>query len=205
MAGRADAIIVGGGLRRPRGGTGTCRCRPRVVILEQEGENSLGGQGLLVALPPPPLGGLILRPTVPKQRRMKIRDSRSSRCRTGWVSASSTARRISGPRKVRGGLMWIRAARIAGLACTSWAIAGFRSLAGRTRRAVTPMATGNSVAAVHLAWGSRTGVVAPYERRVRAHVVRGDRAEVPPSREPHCPHQWRGIRRCRRGAGGIDG
>ena len=36
-------------------------------------------------------------------------------------------------------------------------------------------------------------MVAPFERRVRAHVGAGlIELKFPPSREPHCPHQWRG-------------
>jgi uncharacterized protein len=63
-----DAIIVGGGLAGLVAAAELADAGKRVVILEQEGENSLGGQAFWS------LGGLFFVDS-PEQRRMKIRDS----------------------------------------------------------------------------------------------------------------------------------
>ena len=65
----SDAIIVGGGLAGLVAAAELCDRGKRVVILEQEGENSLGGQAFWS------LGGLFFVDS-PEQRRMRIRDSR---------------------------------------------------------------------------------------------------------------------------------
>ena len=68
MAQDADAIIVGGGLAGLVAACELADAGERVLILDQEGENSLGGQAFWS------LGGLFLVDT-PEQRRMGIKDS----------------------------------------------------------------------------------------------------------------------------------
>src|SRR4051794_537794 len=65
----SDAIIVGSGLAGLVAAGELADLGKRVILLEQEGENSLGGQAFWS------LGGLFLVDS-PEQRRLGIRDSR---------------------------------------------------------------------------------------------------------------------------------
>ena len=64
----ADVIIVGGGLAGLVAACELAEAKRKVIVLDQEGEQSLGGQAFWS------LGGLFLVDT-PEQRRMRIRDS----------------------------------------------------------------------------------------------------------------------------------
>src|SRR5450432_4306863 len=68
MAEDADVIVVGGGLAGLVAATEIADAGKRVVVLDQEGEQSLGGQAFWS------LGGLFLVDS-PEQRRLRIRDS----------------------------------------------------------------------------------------------------------------------------------
>src|ERR1700742_3333731 len=68
MADDADVIVVGGGLAGLVAATEIADTGKRVIIVEQEGEQSLGGQAFWS------LGGLFLVDT-PEQRRLGIKDS----------------------------------------------------------------------------------------------------------------------------------
>ncbi|MEJ2747519.1 MAG: FAD-binding protein, partial [Anaerolineae bacterium] len=68
MTEKADVIIVGGGLAGLVAAAELGDAGKRVIIVEQEGENSLGGQAFWS------LGGLFLVDS-PEQRRMGIKDS----------------------------------------------------------------------------------------------------------------------------------
>ena len=92
----ADVIVVGAGLAGLVAATEVADAGKRVIIVDQESEQNLGGQAFWS------LGGLFLVDT-PEQRR--LRHSRLAtiwRCRTGWAPPVSTARRTigraSGPR-----------------------------------------------------------------------------------------------------------
>src|SRR5262245_46050442 len=69
MPEQADAIIIGGGLAGLVAAAELGDAGKRVIILEQESENSLGGQAFWS------LGGLFFVDS-PEQRRMGIKDSR---------------------------------------------------------------------------------------------------------------------------------
>src|SRR3978361_997139 len=69
MADDADVIVVGGGLAGLVAATEIADAGKRVVVIDQEGEQSLGGQAFWS------FGGLFLVDS-PEQRRMGIRDSR---------------------------------------------------------------------------------------------------------------------------------
>lgn len=69
MADDADAIIIGSGLAGLVAAAELADAGKCVIVLDQEGENSLGGQAFWS------LGGLFLIDS-PEQRRMRIRDSR---------------------------------------------------------------------------------------------------------------------------------
>ena len=81
MATDTDILIIGGGLA---GLVAACECAEagkKVIIVEQEGEQSLGGQAFWS------FGGLFLVDT-PEQRRVGIRDSRD----LAWTDWQGTAR-----------------------------------------------------------------------------------------------------------------
>src|SRR5947199_1934889 len=68
MSNQADVIIVGGGLAGLVAAAEIADAGKRAIIVEQEGEQSLGGQAFWS------LGGLFLVDS-PEQRRLRIRDS----------------------------------------------------------------------------------------------------------------------------------
>ena len=68
MADDADVIVVGGGLAGLVAATEIADAGKRVIVVDQEGEQSLGGQAFWS------LGGLFLVDT-PEQRRLGIKDS----------------------------------------------------------------------------------------------------------------------------------
>nr|MDJ0613619.1 FAD-dependent oxidoreductase [Rhizobiaceae bacterium] len=68
MAEQADVIIVGGGLAGLVSAHELTKRGKKVLLLDQEGEQNLGGQAFWS------LGGLCMIDT-PEQRRMRIRDS----------------------------------------------------------------------------------------------------------------------------------
>src|ERR1700716_3803582 len=69
MAGEADVIVVGGGLAGLVAATEIADAGKSVIVVDQEGEQSLGGQAFWS------FGGLFLVNS-PEQRRLGIRDSR---------------------------------------------------------------------------------------------------------------------------------
>src|ERR1700694_4031821 len=68
MAEEADAIVVGGGLAGLVAATEIADAGKRVILVDQEGEQSLGGQAFWS------FGGLFLVDS-PEQRRLGIKDS----------------------------------------------------------------------------------------------------------------------------------
>src|SRR6202035_4315635 len=68
MAGDADVIVVGGGLAGLVAATEIADAGKRVIVVDQEGEQSLGGQAFWS------FGGLFLVDS-PEQRRLGIKDS----------------------------------------------------------------------------------------------------------------------------------
>src|SRR5579863_9873979 len=70
MADDADVIVVGAGLAGLVAATEVADARKRIIVVDQEGEQSLGGQAFWS------LGGLFLVDS-PEQRRLGIRDSRA--------------------------------------------------------------------------------------------------------------------------------
>src|SRR3954463_9008461 len=68
MADDADVIVIGGGLAGLVAATEIVDCGKRVIVVDQEGEQSLGGQAFWS------FGGLFLVDS-PEQRRLRIKDS----------------------------------------------------------------------------------------------------------------------------------
>src|SRR5690349_3235518 len=80
MANEADVIIVGAGLAGLVAACGVAEAGKRVIILDQEPEQSLGGQAVWS------FGGRCLVDS-PEQRRRRIRDSREPAWQ-GWLGTA---------------------------------------------------------------------------------------------------------------------
>ncbi len=162
---QADVIIVGGGLAGLVAAAELGDAGKRVILIEQEGENSLGGQAFWS------LGGLFFVDS-PEQRRMRIRDSRALAWQDWLGSAGFDRPEDFWPRRTAEAFVdfaagemrpWLRAMGMRWFPVVGWAERGGGMAHGH----------GNSVPRFHLTWGTGPGVVEPFERRVRAHVARG--------------------------------
>lgn len=154
MAERFDAIVVGGGLAGLVAAGELVRRNKRVVIIDQEGRQTLGGQAFWS------LGGLFMVNT-PEQRRMGIRDSRDLAAQDWLGSAQFDRPEDTRPRQwaeayldFAAGEMhgWLRAQGLRWFPVVGWAERG-GSLAHQH---------GNSVPRFHVTWGTGPGVLAPF-------------------------------------------
>jgi uncharacterized protein len=160
-----DAIVVGGGLAGLSAAAELADRGRRIAILDQEGENSLGGQAFWS------LGGLFMVDS-PEQRRMRIRDSRDLALQDWMGSAQFDRDEDRWPRRVAQAFIdfaagemrpWLVAMGMRFFPVVGWAERGGSLAHGH----------GNSVPRFHIAWGTGPGVVEPFERRVREHVATG--------------------------------
>jgi predicted oxidoreductase len=165
MSETADAIIVGGGLAGLVAAAELGDRGKRVVIVEQEGENSLGGQAFWS------LGGLFFVDS-PEQRRMRIRDSRALALQDWMGSAGFDRAEDFWPRKVAEAFVdfaagemrpWLAEMGLHWFPIVGWAERGGGQAHGH----------GNSVPRFHLTWGTGPGVLKPFVQRVREHAARG--------------------------------
>jgi uncharacterized protein len=165
MALDADVIVVGAGLAGLVAAAELADAGKRVIILEQEGENSVGGQAFWS------LGGLFLVDS-PEQRRFRIRDSRDLAWQDWLGSAQYDRPEDAWPRKAAEAFIdfaagemrsWLHAQGMRWFPVVGWAERGGGLATGH----------GNSVPRFHLTWGTGPGVVAPFERRVREHAAPG--------------------------------
>ncbi|MEO5323938.1 FAD-binding dehydrogenase [Mesorhizobium sp. CC13] len=165
MAEQADAIVVGGGIAGLVAAAELADRGRRVVILEQEGANSLGGQAFWS------LGGLFFIDS-PEQRRMRIRDSRELALQDWLGSAQFDRPEDFWPRKVAEAFIdfaagemrpWLHAQGMRWFPVVGWAERGGALAHGH----------GNSVPRFHVTWGTGSGVIEPFLRRVRDHEAAG--------------------------------
>ncbi|MBX3578991.1 MAG: FAD-binding dehydrogenase [Rhizobiaceae bacterium] len=165
MADRADAIVVGGGLAGLVAAAELGDAGKRVILLEQEGENSLGGQAFWS------LGGLFFVDS-PEQRRLRIRDSRELALQDWLGSARFDRPEDHWPRKVAEAYIdfaagemrpWLHAMGMRWFPVVGWAERGGALADGH----------GNSVPRFHITWGTGPGVLEPFLRRVGEHVKAG--------------------------------
>ncbi|WP_436698758.1 FAD-binding dehydrogenase [Nocardioides sp. BYT-33-1] len=161
----ADIVIVGAGLAGLVAAAEAADAGRSVVLVEQEGEQSLGGQAFWS------LGGLFLVDT-PEQRRMGVRDSRELAGQDWHGSARFDREEDRWPRAWADAYLdfaagekraWLRAMGHRIFPVVGWAERGDGRADGH----------GNSVPRFHLTWGTGPGVVEPFERRVRAHAATG--------------------------------
>ena len=159
-----DIAVVGSGLA---GLVAACEAADRgrrVVVLEQEGRQSLGGQAFWS------LGGLFMVDT-PEQRRLGIRDSHD----LAWADWQATAG-FDRPED-----RWPRAWAEAYVAFAagekrSWLRQmGLRAfpIVGWAERGNGDGTQGNSVPRFHITWGTGPGLLEPFLRRAAAHEAAG--------------------------------
>ena len=160
-----DVIVVGAGLAGLVAAAELADRGKRVIILDQEPENFLGGQAFWS------LGGLFLVDT-PEQRRMGIKDSHALALNDWMGSAQFDREEDFWPRKwaeayvdFAAGEMrpWLHAMGMRWFPVVGWAERGGSFANGH----------GNSVPRFHLTWGVGPGTIAPFVRRVHAHAEAG--------------------------------
>ncbi|MCF3593511.1 FAD-binding dehydrogenase [Rhodobacteraceae bacterium LMO-12] len=151
-----DIIIVGGGLAGLAAAHAATSRGRKVLLLDQEGEQSLGGQAFWS------LGGLFLIDT-PEQRRMGIRDSRDL-ARNDWMGSAGFDRpEDNNPRAVAEAYLDYAAGPmrtdLAAIGMRWFPVVGWAERGGGFADG-----HGNSVPRFHITWGAGEGVVAPYVR-----------------------------------------
>jgi uncharacterized protein len=159
MADDADVIVVGAGLAGLVAATEIADAGKRVIIVEQEGEQSLGGQAFWS------LGGLFLVDT-PEQRRLGIKDSYDLALQDWMGSAGFDRDEDLWPKHWAEAYVgfaagekrqWLRAMGHRIFPVVGWA----------ERGGYDAMSHGNSVPRFHVSWGTGPGVVEPFARRAR--------------------------------------
>ena len=159
MATDADVIVVGSGLAGLVAATELADAGKRVIIVEQEGEQNLGGQAFWS------LGGLFLVDT-PEQRRLGIKDSYDLALQDWMGTAGFDRDEDHWPRKWAEAYVafaagekrgWLQAMGHRIFPVVGWA----------ERGGYDAMGHGNSVPRFHVSWGTGPGVVEPFERRAR--------------------------------------
>jgi predicted oxidoreductase len=165
VADDADAIIVGAGLAGLVAAAELADAGKRVIIVDQEPEQSLGGQAFWS------LGGLFLVDS-PEQRRMRIHDSYELALEDWMGSAAFDREEDHWPRLWAQAYVafaagekrsWLRQRGLRFFPVVQWAERGGGNATGH----------GNSVPRFHVTWGTGPGVLAPFVRRVRAAAERG--------------------------------
>src|SRR5688500_3390125 len=165
----ADVIVAGAGLAGLVAAAELADAGRRVVLLDQEPEQSLGGQAWWS------FGGLFLVDS-PEQRRLRVRDSLEL-ARQDWLGTAGFDRAEDHwPRQWAEAYLqfaagekraWLREQGIGLFPVVGWAERGGYTATGH----------GNSVPRFHIVWGNGQGIVEPFARRVRAAVEAG-RAEL---------------------------
>lgn len=161
----ADAIVVGAGLAGLVAAGELADAGRRVIVLEQEPEQALGGQAWWS------FGGLFLVNS-PEQRRLRIRDSRELAWQDWLGTAGFDRPEDEWPRRWAEAYLdfaagekraWLHAMGHRLFPIVGWAERGGYDATG----------PGNSVPRFHITWGTGPGIVAPFERRVRAAAAAG--------------------------------
>jgi predicted oxidoreductase len=161
----ADVIIVGAGLAGLTAACELAEAKRRVIILDQEPEQSLGGQSFWS------LGGLFFVDS-PEQRRMRIRDSHELALED-WMGAADFDRQedhwprlwaeayvafAAGEKRA-----WLRQRGLRFFPVVGWAERGGHNAIGH----------GNSVPRFHLTWGTGPGVLEPFAKRALQAAAEG--------------------------------
>ena len=163
--GTADVIVVGAGLAGLVAAAELTDAGRRVILLDQEPEQSLGGQAFWS------LGGLLLVNS-PEQRRLGIRDSHALALQDWMSSAGFDREEDAWPRKWAEAYVdfaagekraWLHAQGVRFFPLVGWA----------ERGGYLATEHGNSVPRFHLTWGTGPAVVEPFIRRLREAASKG--------------------------------
>jgi predicted oxidoreductase len=161
----ADMIVVGAGIAGLVAAAEAADAGRRVLLLDQEPEQSLGGQAWWS------FGGLFFVDS-PEQRRLRVRDSVELAWRDWLGTAGFDRPEDEWPKK------WARA-------YVEWAATEKQPWLSQLGHSVVPVVgwaerggydgagPGNSVPRFHVTWGTGPGVVEPFEKRVRAAAEAG--------------------------------
>lgn len=159
MIEETDVIVVGAGLSGLVAATEIADAGKRVIVVDQEGEQSLGGQAFWS------FGGLFLVDSQ-EQRRLGIKDSYELALQD-WIGAAGFDRDEDfWPRQWAEAYVgfaagekrgWLRAMGHRIFPVVGWA----------ERGGYDAMGHGNSVPRFHVTWGTGPGIVEPFERRAR--------------------------------------
>lgn len=155
-----DVIVIGGGLAGLVAATEAIDRGLKVGLIDQEGEQNLGGQAFWS------LGGLFFVDS-PEQRRMGIRDSLDL-ARQDWLGSAGFDRTEDfWPRQWAEAYLqfaagekrsWLKRQGVSWFPVVGWAERGGGHAGGH----------GNSVPRFHVTWGTGPGVIAPFVRRALA-------------------------------------
>ncbi|MGW6938187.1 FAD-binding dehydrogenase [Streptomyces xanthophaeus] len=161
----ADVIVIGAGLSGLAATAELVDAGRKVILLDQEPEQSLGGQAHWS------FGGLFFVDS-PEQRRMRIKDSRDLALQDWTGTAGFDREEDAWPRRWAEAYVdfaagekrpWLHAQGVRFFPVVGWAERGGYDADGH----------GNSVPRFHITWGTGPGLVEPFARRVRAGVDRG--------------------------------
>jgi uncharacterized protein len=160
MAEEVDVIVVGAGLAGLVAATELAAAGKRVTVVDQEGEQSLGGQAFWS------FGGLFLIDS-PEQRRLGIKDSHDL-AHQDWMGTAGFDRDEDlWPRRWAEAYLafaaaekrsWLRAMGHRIFPVVGWA----------ERGGYDAMGHGNSGPRFHGTWGTGPGIVEPFERQARS-------------------------------------
>jgi len=167
MALDADVIVVGAGLAGLVATAELADAGRRVILVDQEPEQNLGGQAFWS------FGGLFFVDS-PEQRRMRIKDS----LELAWQDWLGTA----GFDRLDDEDVWPRQwaeayVNFAAGEKRAWlherGVRWFPIVGWAERGGYTANGHGNSVPRFHITWGTGPGLLAPFETRVKAAADRG--------------------------------
>src|SRR5215213_792811 len=155
----ADVIVVGAGLAGLVAACELAERGRRVLVLDQENANNLGGQAFWS------FGGLFFVNT-PEQRRLGVRDSHDLALQDWLGTAGFDRPEDHWPRRWAAAYVawaagekraWLQALGLRFFPIVGWAERGGYDARG----------PGNSVPRFHITWGTGPGVLAPFVHRVR--------------------------------------
>ncbi len=165
MAFDADAIVIGAGLAGLVAAAELIDARKKIIVLDQEPEQSLGGQAFWS------FGGIFLVDSS-EQRRMGIRDSHELALNDWMGTAGFDRDEDYWPRRWAEAYVafaagekrsWLRDRGIRFFPVVGWAERGGENASGH----------GNSVPRFHITWGTGPGLIAPFVQRLREGAKRG--------------------------------
>ncbi|MCB2406725.1 FAD-binding dehydrogenase [Hymenobacter lucidus] len=165
MQTEADIVVIGAGLAGLVAAAELADAGKRVLLLDQEPEQNMGGQAFWS------FGGLFLVDS-PEQRRLGIHDSYELALQDWLGNADFDRPEDAWPRRWAEAYVgwaagekrsWLHQQGVRFFPVVGWAERGGYGARG----------PGNSVPRFHVTWGTGTGVVAPFAHRVREAVKKG--------------------------------